>query len=587
MLLLLIFLMIFTFSFHLKEELLKDDLVKIFIIDSEVEREFLSSPALKMNPESSHGSQVAAVIRSQSRAEIEAYSSENIIGRIDKNYYLNALRQVKNYAAVHPQQKIIVNISLGFEEAEFQEEIIKQINELDNLILIAAAGNNNSENLSYPAKFEKVIAVAALEADKKMPGSNYGQNIDFSAPGVIEITQRDYLPALTYSRRYKITGTSFAAPQMTALLANTLSVNPKINFEQALKIITDTTSEVKDPLFRAEKLGAGRIEQFKALSRANSLYFWLQILIYLAISFAALSFFYLCWQQYSLSGIFIFLIISALLFLMQPFLLLLYYQFGITKITVFLGSLLISYYLLLKLSLFYLKRSSNFLLILKIAPYLTHKLKQPAAQQILKILNQSQNKQQEKYQKKIITALNNCSSRKKCLFYLKLAAQLEKAPVSMIIKQSFKYNISAKLIGSSFKESQPTKNKRLIIGAELLALMINESYQIQKRAAAVALELSDPLILVSLKKLLFKRNKLKLNSQTQYFLLDLLAGFGTEAADFSSLLREIITQESDPWLKYHALQAYLKIAVNEESYLDFIKKVRAKEKEPVLLALDD
>jgi hypothetical protein len=579
--------MIFSFSFHLKEELLKDDSVKIFIIDSEVEKEFLSSPALKMNPESSHGSQVAAVIRSQSRAEIKAFSAENIIGRIDKAYYLRALREVKDYAAVHPQEKIIVNISLGFEEAEFQEEIIKQINKLDNIILIAAAGNNNSENISYPAKFEKVLAVAALEADSKMPGSNYGQNIDFSAPGVIEIIQSEYLPALNYSRRYKITGTSFAAPQLTALLANTLSLNPRINIEQALKIITATASEIKDPLFRSEKLGAGRIEQFKALSRANSLYFWLQILIYLALSFAALSFFYLCWQQYSWSGIFIFSIFSALLFLMQPFLLLLYYQFGITKITFFLAALLILYYLLLKLTVFYLKKSSNFFLILKTAPYLTQNLKQLAAERILQFFKQSQKKEQEKYQKMIRTALNSCSSRGESLFYLKLAAQLEKAPVSMIIKKSLKYNISANLIGSSFKQSQPSKNKRLIIWAELLTLLINESYQIKKKAAAVAADLNDPLILVSLKKMLLKRNELKLDFQTQYFLLDLLAAFDTEAADFSPLLKEIITQESDPWLKYHAVQAYLKIAVNEEEYEDFIKKVRAKEKEPVLLALGD
>ncbi|MGM0500168.1 MAG: hypothetical protein ACQERL_08190, partial [Bacillota bacterium] len=61
--------------------------------------------------------------------------------------------------------------------------------------------------------------------------------------------------------------------------------------------------------------------------------------------------------------------------------------------------------------------------------------------------------------------------------------------------------------------------------------------------------------------------------------------FGFEAADFSPLLKEIINQESNPWLKYHALKAYLKIAVNDEDYQNFIKKIKAKEKEPVLLAL--
>ena len=88
---------------------------------------------------------------------------------------------------------------------------------------MAAAGNNNSEQISYPARFENVIAAAALEKEEKMPGSNYGQEIDFAASGIIEITQRHHLPAFNFSRRYKLTGTSFAAPQISALIADLLA----------------------------------------------------------------------------------------------------------------------------------------------------------------------------------------------------------------------------------------------------------------------------------------------------------------------------------------------------------------------------
>ncbi|MFP4199043.1 MAG: S8/S53 family peptidase, partial [Halanaerobium sp.] len=326
--LLLLCLLIFITAFHFKEELLSSNSVKIFVLDSEVAPEFLNSPALKIQQESSHGSQVTAVIRSQSRARIEAFSAENIINRIDKDNYLSSLEKIYNYARLHPKEKIIVNISLGFEESEFQQETVEKIAELNNIVLIAAAGNNNREELSYPAAFSEVVAVAALEDDQKMAGSNYGENIDFSAPGVIEITQRYYLPALNYSRRYKITGTSFAAPQLTALLANILSLRPEISIQQGLKIIENTALKINEPLFEEGKLGVGRINSFKALTQASSLYFWLQLGLYLSISSAVLLFFYLCLRKYSLSGIFIFLIISALLFLLQPILLLVYYQFG-------------------------------------------------------------------------------------------------------------------------------------------------------------------------------------------------------------------------------------------------------------------
>jgi len=565
---------------------LRSDRVKIFILDSEVEAEFLKSPALKIQPESSHGSQVAAIIRSLSRAEIRAFSAENIIKRIDKNEYLNSLNEIHNYARLHPEEKIVVNISLGFEESEFQKEIIEKISELENIVLIAAAGNNNRERLTYPAAFSEVTAVAALAEAQKMPGSNYGSQVDFSAPGVIEITQRDYLPALNYSRTYKISGTSFAAPQLTALLANILSLKPEISIEEGLKIIEGTAAQINDPLFAERKLGAGRINNFKALRQASRLYLWLQLSIYFSIISAALLFFYLCWQKYSLSGIFIFLISSAILYLFQPLLLLFYYQFGLLKIIIFLMSLVLLYYLLLKTISFFLSKSHNFALILKLAPYLNQNLQKQARAQLNRLLNQKNHEQTLKLEKIIKNHLRNCSSSKKCTIYLKLAALSNQLPIDLIIKKAVRFNLSSKLIAETLEKQENYKKQRLIISAELLKLIIEEAYSIKKKAAAVAADLAEPLALVPLKNLLLKRNELRLSSEAQYFLLDLLASFGSEAADLAELLKNIISKSSDPWLKYHALKAYTQIAVKNESYQEFIAEMKAKEKEPVTLALE-
>jgi hypothetical protein len=573
-------------SFQLKDQLLRSDRVKIFILDSEVEAEFLKSPALKIQPESSHGSQVAAIIRSLSRAEIRAFSAENIIKRIDKNEYLNSLNEIHNYARLHPEEKIVVNISLGFEESEFQKEIIEKISELENIVLIAAAGNNNQERLTYPAAFSEVTAVAALAEAQKMPGSNYGSQVDFSAPGVIEITQRDYLPALNYSRTYKISGTSFAAPQLTALLANILSLKTEISIEEGLKIIKNTAAQINDPLFAEGKLGAGRINNFKALRQASRLYLWLQLSIYFSIISAALLFFYLCWQKYSLSGIFIFLISSAILYLFQPLLLLFYYQFGLLKIIIFLMSLVLLYYLLLKTISFFLSKSHNFALILKLAPYLNQNLQKQARAQLNRLLNQKNHEQTLKLEKIIKNHLRNCSSSKKCTIYLKLAALSNQLPIDLIIKKAVRFNLSSKLIAETLEKQENYKKQRLIISAELLKLIIEEAYPVKKKAAAVAADLAEPLALVPLKNLLLKRNELRLSSEAQYFLLDLLASFGSEAADLAELLKNIISKSSDPWLKYHALKAYTQIAVENESYQDFIAEMRAKEKEPVTLALE-
>ena len=565
--------------------MLKNDSVKIFIIDSEVESEFLSSPALKISSDSSHGSKVAAVIRSQSRADIKTLSAENIIGRIDKNNYLAALRKVKNYAAVHPQENIIVNISLGFKKAESQVDIIKEINKLENIIIVAAAGNNNSENIAYPAGFEGVIAAAALENEKKMPASNYGQKIDFSASGIIEITQRHYLPALNFSRSYRLSGTSFAAPQVSALLADLLSLKPELSFEKALTIIRNTSENINDPLFADNKLGSGRINSFKALSSADAYYFWLQLALYSALIAAALMILYYCWQQYSLSGLFIFIIISITVFLIQPLLLVLYYQLGISKIILSLLGLSVLYIIFLELSNFYLKKTDNFYLLLILGPYLNNKLKNQITHKIKNDLTNKNQKQIKKIENLIITKLRKSSSQTKINFYLKLAANLNRPPVKLIVNKSLNYKIEVKQTAASFNLNKRKKEQQFYITAELLAIIFDGNYLQKKKSAEIAAELKSSLLLVPIKNTLIKRKLLNIKSSTLYFLLDISGSFAVEAADLSPLLKKIINQESNPWLKYHALQAYLKIAVNDEDYQNFIKKIKAKEKEPVLLAL--
>jgi len=182
--------------------------------------------------------------------------------------------------------------------------------------------------------------------------------------------------------------------------------------------------------------------------------------------------------------------------------------------------------------------------------------------------------------------LRNCSSSKKCTIYLKLVALSNQLPIDLIIKKAVRFNLNSTLIAEALKKQENYKKQRLIISAELLRLIIEKAYPVRKKAAAVAADLAEPLVLVPLKNLLLKRNELGLSSEAQYFLLDLLEAFGPEAADLAGLLKSIISESSDPWLKYHALKAYTQIAVKNESYQEFIAEMKAKEKEPVTLALE-
>ncbi len=108
----------------------------------------------------------------------------------------------------------IVNMSF----AGPRDELVAQ--ELDRMhaagvILVAAAGNGGpTADPSYPAAYPQVIAVTAVTKDlKNYRYANRGAHIDVAAPGV------DIWAAVPGAREGYHTGTSFAAPHVTAVLA--------------------------------------------------------------------------------------------------------------------------------------------------------------------------------------------------------------------------------------------------------------------------------------------------------------------------------------------------------------------------------
>jgi subtilisin family serine protease len=86
---------------------------------------------------------------------------------------------------------------------------------IKNILLVAAAGNHYSSFpywVKYPAHFQSVIAVAAVDSDKNVCDfSNYGLQIELAAPGK-EIITTDY-----YSLYTTVDGTSYAAPHVAGV----------------------------------------------------------------------------------------------------------------------------------------------------------------------------------------------------------------------------------------------------------------------------------------------------------------------------------------------------------------------------------
>jgi thermitase len=115
------------------------------------------------------------------------------------------------YWSVNNRAKAI-NLSLGAEEnSRILEHAIDYAWE-HGVVIVAAAGNDNTGRPSYPAAYEHVISVAATDqSNRRARFSNYGTTVDVAAPGVAILST---VPGGRYGIR---AGTSMASPHVAAL----------------------------------------------------------------------------------------------------------------------------------------------------------------------------------------------------------------------------------------------------------------------------------------------------------------------------------------------------------------------------------
>lgn len=121
----------------------------------------------------------------------------------------------------------IINMSLGFDKdyPKLHEAVVRAYN--NDIVMLAAVGNNKLEpDAEFPARYEEVIGITAIDSMKHIAKFNtLGSKVEVAAPGV-NITST-YL-----NNQYAIgSGTSFAVPHIAGAIAliqsNTLKLNGK------------------------------------------------------------------------------------------------------------------------------------------------------------------------------------------------------------------------------------------------------------------------------------------------------------------------------------------------------------------------
>jgi subtilisin family serine protease len=64
------------------------------------------------------------------------------------------------------------------------QNLLTNLHDSRGFLLVAASGNNGANGVSWPGAHPRVIAVGAVQEDKTLwPGSNYGSQLELTAPG--------------------------------------------------------------------------------------------------------------------------------------------------------------------------------------------------------------------------------------------------------------------------------------------------------------------------------------------------------------------------------------------------------------------
>jgi subtilisin family serine protease len=200
-----------------------------------------------------HGSAVAALLAGQGHGGIgllpysDLFAADVFTKTPDGRLIATATAMAQAMDWLMRQKVKVINISVAGPDNRLLRRIMETA-QTQGVVIVASAGNGGARaEPAFPAAYPQAIAVTAVDARRRLYASaNRGAYISLAAPGVAV-----FVPTAG-DGAYR-TGTSFAAPFVTASVAVLQAKDERLMPEQVKNALQQTASDLgargRDPLY--------------------------------------------------------------------------------------------------------------------------------------------------------------------------------------------------------------------------------------------------------------------------------------------------------------------------------------------------